>query len=585
MKSSPLDEPASGLLRESRDRLAFRFGITPENRREVVRAMRGRHGKERAGYWFQLVLALGIATYGLVLGSTGVVIGAMLISPLMSPLVEIGMGLVVGSAVLALHAAARTVMSVAVVIAASACLSYLLPYHELTGEIAARTSPTLIDLYVASFCALAAAYTTARQSSDTVSAAAGTAISISLVPPLCVVGWGLGSRALHASAGAAMLFTANLCAILLFTAIAFLALGFDAVRLDDPLDDGSMSERVALRLHGFFGTKYGPLLRLLMPVALVGAVFVPLRRALDQVAWKTHVRTQVERILRELPAAEQAVQSGVVIENHSVSIRLLVVASPREAHALETHVKQRIAASTGVTPAVEVVAVPDEASVRLMAQAAASPKTLAPARSKLDAGEWRRAIDAALRSIWPARAGELRTWRLVLDGEGSQTLVVVHFGEPLGGPGEELLATSLGDEIAGNVAIQDVALSSAPADAEPAAGAEWLPKLRRTVDAALRARAGVVCVTSAAVEDTDPSRALVEQTSENVRAELARLPPAQVAQSSGRAWHVALVPEACPAPDAIKVDAGVDAGSTDAGVTDAGTASVGGSDLRHDPLR
>ncbi|MGH7294278.1 MAG: DUF389 domain-containing protein, partial [Polyangiaceae bacterium] len=318
--------------------------------------MLNRHGKERAGYWLQLVLSMGIATYGLVLGSTGVVIGAMLVSPLMSPLVEIGMGLVTGSAVLVLHSAIRTAASSVVVVGSSALLTYLLPYHELTAEIAARTAPTLLDLYVASFCALAAAYTTARQSSDTVAAAAGTAISIALVPTLCVVGWGIGTGSVHVSTGAALLFTANLCAILLFTVVVFLVFAFDAVPVE-LADEGSTSDRIAAWLHGFLGARYGPALRLLMPVALVAAVFFPLRRALDEVAWKTRVRTEVERVLAELPPAQAAVQSSVVVANGSVSLRLVVVGSPHDASALGTALQTQIEHATGVMPSVEVTAV------------------------------------------------------------------------------------------------------------------------------------------------------------------------------------------------------------------------------------
>lgn len=199
--------------------LARSMSVTSETRRAGVSDMLERHRKDQVGYWFQLVLAIGIATFGLVVGSTGVVIGAMLVSPLMGPIVEVGMGLVTGAPLLVIRSASRSVTSIFVVVAGSAALSWTVPIHEVNSKILARTSPTLIDLYVACFCAFAAAYTTVRQSSATVSAAAGTSISIALVPPLCVVGWGLGSGRFAIARGAAMLFTANFAAIVLFAMI------------------------------------------------------------------------------------------------------------------------------------------------------------------------------------------------------------------------------------------------------------------------------------------------------------------------------------------------------------------------------
>ena len=249
------------------------------------------------------------------------VIGAMLVSPLMGPLVEVGMGLAVGSPLLVLHSTIRTGVSLGVVVGLSTLLTLLLPYHELNGEILARTSPTLLDLYIASFCAIAAAYPTLLQGSDTVTAAAGTAISIALVPPLCVVGWGLGSGKLLIARGAALLFTANLCAILLFTVIVFLLLAYDAVDVER-LEKGAASEsrhvdRLALWLRTFVGSKYGSALRLLLPLAFAGAVFVPpaagpLRGGLGGARAR-----RVQRILDGLPRARHAVRSSVAVQRHT----------------------------------------------------------------------------------------------------------------------------------------------------------------------------------------------------------------------------------------------------------------------------
>src|SRR5579885_2281897 len=126
-------------------RVATALGVEQSARAYTVVTMMRNNQRRAPGYWIQLTLAMGIATVGLVLNSTAVVIGAMLVWPLMGPIVELGMGFAVGSPLLTLA----------------------LPFHEVTTEIAARTAPTALDLLVAIFCALTAAYTTVRPASDT----------------------------------------------------------------------------------------------------------------------------------------------------------------------------------------------------------------------------------------------------------------------------------------------------------------------------------------------------------------------------------------------------------------------------------
>jgi uncharacterized hydrophobic protein (TIGR00271 family) len=195
---------------------------------QTVRTMLQRHHTEAPSYWTQLVLSAGIATFGLVLNSGAVIIGAMLVAPLMGPIIELAMGLAVGSALLAIRSAMRIAISVCVAILSSAVLTRLLPFQEVTGEIASRTSPTVLDLMVASFCTLTAAFVTLKPH-DNMSTAAGTSISIALVPPLCASGFGLGVRLPQVAWGALLLFTANLSAILLFAVVVFLLAGFGRV--------------------------------------------------------------------------------------------------------------------------------------------------------------------------------------------------------------------------------------------------------------------------------------------------------------------------------------------------------------------
>src|SRR5690348_11517762 len=143
---------ARSFIEAAQHRAASALGVDELARTETVVAMLDNNRRRAPGYWIQLTLAMGIATLGLVLGSTAVVIGAMLVSPLMGPIVELGMGLAVGSPFLALRALLRVVLSIVVVVAGAAVMTLALPFQEMTGEIAARTAPTALDLLVAVFC-------------------------------------------------------------------------------------------------------------------------------------------------------------------------------------------------------------------------------------------------------------------------------------------------------------------------------------------------------------------------------------------------------------------------------------------------
>lgn len=536
--------------------------MSSEARVAGVADMIDRHGKDRVAYWFQLVLAMGIATYGLVLGSTGVVIGAMLVSPLMGPIIEIGMGLVTGSPVLVLSAGVRTLASVAAVVSGAALLTLGVPYHELNGEILARTSPTLIDLYVASFCALAAAYTTARRSSDTISAAAGTAISIALVPPLCVVGWGLGSGHPSVSRGAAMLFTANFSAIVLFAMVTFFFLAYDTVdvgALEAGAPTGSSPiHRAASRLRRAFGSKYAPVLGFGMPLVLAATIYVPLRRALEEVAWKVSASEAVQRVLSEVPAAKQAVRVNVNVEMKAISLRLVIVSDQKTASKLKAELVSRISTETSVTPVVDVVAVPDLDAVRVAAEEKAQP-IVTPRAPALP--EVRRDLDEELRNWWPRQsAGELATWSLHVENGDRVGVRVVHFGAPLGGAAESMLGSALGGRLGVEVSIRDVPLSADEVSARSGEESAWVSTFSTLVDVVSTSEVGYLCVTEPEPAPKARPNDAPEVARAIVRAQLQRLRPERSLVRTGGGFAVRCSPTPCPRPAA---DAGVDDASRD----------------------
>ncbi|MFO0611884.1 MAG: DUF389 domain-containing protein [Polyangiaceae bacterium] len=489
----PDDARVSGLrraLRPLRDGLARRFQVDATTRASTVRHMLAGHERDAASYWLQLLVAMGIATLGLVLNSAAVVIGAMLVSPLMGPLVQLGMGLAVGSGILALRALARTVTSIVVVVGAAALLTRVLPYQEMTGEIAARTAPTALDLFVAALCAVMAAYTATRDAKDAASTAAGAAIGIALVPPLCVVGWGLGTSLYSASRGAALLFTANLCAILLLAVILFLLLGFDDIDLEALEVERASESRVSRRIRALFASRYGLVLRLGLPLALVGAVFVPLRRALIQVEWEVRVRGQVEALVAAVAPSDEAVRSVVDVKPGRVTVQLVVVSDPASARRMREDLTQKIEAASGVIPTVQIVAVPDLESVTRIAEALprAAPVVQTPLQAPAppSLGEPIEAIGLKLEAVWPIDAtGSVLGWTVRREGpSGAPSFVVVveHLGPAIGAPALRLLAETTREVVSEELVFEEVAHPDTAATAEASAVEAWLEAARPIVD-------------------------------------------------------------------------------------------------------
>ena len=176
-----------------------------------------------ARYLFMTTLSAGIAVLGLLLSSPAVVIGAMLISPLMGPIIGLGFAL---ATVDARHIRrAGVALAAGSVFAVLFCAAVVLvsPLQNVTSEIAARTKPNLFDLLVALFSAMAGTYATIR---DRAGAIVGVAIATALMPPLATVGFGLATGNVAVLVGALLLFTTNFVTIALTAAVMARLYGF-----------------------------------------------------------------------------------------------------------------------------------------------------------------------------------------------------------------------------------------------------------------------------------------------------------------------------------------------------------------------
>ncbi|MBO6528380.1 MULTISPECIES: DUF389 domain-containing protein [unclassified Erythrobacter] len=176
-------------------------------------------------YIFMTAMSAGIAILGLLLSSPAVVIGAMLLSPLMSPIIGTGFSLATGDADWLRRCGKALAAGSLFAILFCALIVFFSPLQTVTEEIAARTRPNLFDLLVALFSALAGSYAVIRGREGTI---VGVAIATALMPPIAVVGFGLATFNWTVFAGALGLFITNLVTIGLTAAIMARLYGFES---------------------------------------------------------------------------------------------------------------------------------------------------------------------------------------------------------------------------------------------------------------------------------------------------------------------------------------------------------------------
>ena len=193
----------------------------------------------KSGIWFRgpnvwiLAFSIVIASAGLNVNSTAVIIGAMLISPLMGPIIGLGLALGTNDVDL-LKLAAKNLLVMVVISLVASTLFFLLSPLELINptELQARTRPTIYDVLIALFGGLAGILENSRKERGTV--IAGVAIATALMPPLCTAGYGLSSFHFKFFFGAMYLFVINTVFITLATYVMVKYLRFKAVSGLDP---------------------------------------------------------------------------------------------------------------------------------------------------------------------------------------------------------------------------------------------------------------------------------------------------------------------------------------------------------------
>ena len=206
--------------------IPFFRSASEERFRELFQVLRS-DAKLNHTFLALMILSTILATFGLFANSAAVIIGAMLVAPLMTPIVSLSMGLLRGDSNIIEESLVKIAVGVVLALLASSLLAFMLPYSEITPEMRMRINPTLLDLGVAILSGIIAAYS--KSFKEIIQNLAGVAIAVALVPPLAVSGIGIGYGNFALFSGAFLLFFTNLVGIILAAVMTFNILGFSNV--------------------------------------------------------------------------------------------------------------------------------------------------------------------------------------------------------------------------------------------------------------------------------------------------------------------------------------------------------------------
>lgn len=314
--------------------------VQHHERRRVIRALFHEGARLRpffARFTSLSALAVTIAALGLISDSTAVVIGAMLVAPLMAPVLGIAAAIVMAWPMRVLRQSVIVAIGSVLSIGLAALISLAIPGDPspLPAELIARTSPNLLDLGIALAAGAAGAYgQVRRQASD---ALPGVAVAVALVPPLAVVGITLQMGEWQMALGALFLYLVNVAGILTSASLTFIASGFVPGRR---LLTGNSSIASGLRWVAL------GVIIVVMPLQFGrGNVLPPTDQTADILA-------AVEEFVEIDEGTAEVVDVSVDVEGDVTDVSVVLIASPQEeptVKELALHLADRLDSSVDVS--------------------------------------------------------------------------------------------------------------------------------------------------------------------------------------------------------------------------------------------
>ena len=304
-------------------------GFDPQRRREIISEVFlvwVDPQKSLRTFAVLMVLAVIIAAYGMADDSEAVVIGAMLIAPLMTPVLGVAVSIVMGWPDRLLRSFLLVAAATAGAIVVGFIVQSLIPTIEVVpGALQGRTNPTLVDLSIALAAGAAGAYVQIHR--EALGSLAGVAVAVALVPPLAAVGMFLERGAYSDAGGAFLLYITNFAAIVFAAAVLYLISGFT------PFSVLAKSRR---RVQWGFAVALGGVLLVLIPLTLNGLTI--LNDARDE----TRARSAVLRWLGEDSPLEIF---RLNVDGEDVEVVLAGPVEPPDAEPLAEDLAERLGGS------------------------------------------------------------------------------------------------------------------------------------------------------------------------------------------------------------------------------------------------
>ena len=448
------------------DWMARMFGIRRGDReRGYLEAYRAAHITEPL-YWVQVALAVGITTLGLILNQSAIIIGGALIMPFMFPVLAAGLSLASGDLYLLIRIFFKVAMTVLVAGVIAGLLSDLLPFSEVTQEIASRTRPTVIDFLAALLAGMAGAATLSRKNRF-VQFVPAAIISITLLPPIAVMGFGIANGgAPEIIQGGALLFTANFFANILGAMLVFLLVGMPKAGEEETVRRWKEKELAhpvislvfeKLRLTQLVGRTGTVRARFFVIALFLLILMIPLQTALNQLTRELRARQAINDVSRifDVKYRSSLINTSSRIREDLIEVKLQVATNSFFTSADIARFEERVSDRTGIPTRLDLVQtlsdVGEGSTLGDLLTPAQQGAGFGPRSFSETIGDLRFQAQSILRSIPLSDRIEIVSMNaeLTLDTLSPAVNFLYLAGEPLTEDAQDILATL----IAGRVSL------------------------------------------------------------------------------------------------------------------------------------
>jgi uncharacterized hydrophobic protein (TIGR00271 family) len=331
----------------------YLFGLVPalslQDQADVQRILQ-KGAQPSTDFFVTLSLAAALASLGLLMDNAAIIIGAMIVAPLMTAILSMGMSIILGDTRFFWRATATTLRGILLAIVMGMIIGFVIPGAEPSSIMLSLSHPSIYDLAVALVAGLAAAYAISRK--EVSAALAGVAVATSLTPPLANMGLGIALRNWSIAWGSSLIFLGNLVSIVATSGFIFLWLGF---RPHMDMYD-SVDRTVQVLRRGMF-----TFVLLLVLIAIPMSVYTA--RSLRDLRFSRNVASAINVEVARIPDAEVMDWEQTMVNSTlqiDLTIRVVGPLRSEEARSLQERIAERlnmpVALSLSMVPAEKLMA-------------------------------------------------------------------------------------------------------------------------------------------------------------------------------------------------------------------------------------